>query len=118
MYFFFFLKKKRSFIAVDETNNYISLSIYNLKNSISLIGQEVLIYEPNLVKIKATFDKVYIFYLFIILLIKKMNNYFFIFTIYYLNIFIYTCIKQYNSFFFFIFSFLFFSIIKQIIESV
>jgi len=47
----------RSFIAVDETNNYISLSIYNLKNSIGLIGQEVLIYEPNLVKIKATFDK-------------------------------------------------------------
>ncbi|ORX88308.1 hypothetical protein BCR32DRAFT_288812 [Anaeromyces robustus] len=46
----------RSFIAVDETNNYTSLSIYNLKNNIPLIGQEILIFEPEYNIIKITYN--------------------------------------------------------------
>ncbi|OUM67287.1 hypothetical protein PIROE2DRAFT_5351 [Piromyces sp. E2] len=45
----------RSFIAVDEVNKYISLSIYNLNNKIELVGQEIIIYEPELFKIKASY---------------------------------------------------------------
>ncbi|ORX43828.1 hypothetical protein BCR36DRAFT_406653 [Piromyces finnis] len=46
----------RSFIAVDETNHYIALSIYNLNNNFELIGQEILVYEPELFNIKASFE--------------------------------------------------------------
>jgi len=47
----------RSLIAVDETNQYVSLSIYNLRNDISLIGKEILVYEPIFNKIKIKYDK-------------------------------------------------------------
>jgi len=43
---------------VDETNQYVSLSIYNLRNDISLIGKEILVYEPIFNKIKIKYDKV------------------------------------------------------------
>eukprot|EP00833_Pecoramyces_ruminatium_P006072 jgi/Orpsp1_1/1180104/evm.model.c7180000072184.1 len=52
----------RSCIAVDETNNYIALSIYNLKNDIPLIGKEIIVYEPIFNTIKVKYDKEFIKY--------------------------------------------------------